>query len=240
MAKAKKHGEPQPDSSARRDPAPRTDKSASASTRKTRGPAAVAAGRKAAPSAPPPNRGVFLIGYTGSGKSTVGRLLAIRMGNHFVDLEQEISLRAGMATPMIFGRYGEEGYRSLETKILQSILESTELGPTVIATGEGIVDTQRNIETMRQRGLVCFLHASFDEILRRLGSEVPVRPILHDQDALLRNYDLRTKVYGTAAHVTLATDGRDPSQIVQELSQKLDERDRKDARGKGSRRARTS
>lgn len=239
MAKVKKLGEPQPDRSARRDAPPRADQSAPAPARKTRA-AASSAGRKPAPSAPSPNRGVFLIGYTGSGKSTVGRLLAIRMGNYFVDLEQEISQRVGMATPMIFGRFGEEGYRSLETKILESILESTELGPTVIATGEGIVDTQRNIETMRRRGFVCFLHASFDEILRRLGSEVPVRPILHDQDALLRNYDLRTKVYGTASHVTLTTDGRDPSQIVQELSQKLDERERKDSRGKGSRRSRTS
>jgi shikimate kinase len=190
--------------------------------------------------AAPPGRVVFLIGFTGSGKSTVGRLLAIRMGNPFVDLEQEISQHAGMATPMIVSRYGEEGYRGLETAVLEKVLDSGEGPSMIIATGEGVVDTPRNVEMMRRRGLVCFLQASFDEALRRLSSEVPVRPAVQDSDGLLRNYEMRAKLYGSAAHMTLSTDQRDPSQIVLELSQKLDEHDKSRSRGRGSKRSRSS
>jgi shikimate kinase len=185
------------------------------------------------------SRVVFLIGSTGSGKSTVGRLLAIRQGHPFIDLEQEISLRAGMATPMIVSRYGEEGYRILETALLQKILERGDAASVIVATGEGVVDSPRNVDMMRQGGLVCFLHASLEEVLRRLGSEVPLRPAAQDKDALLHNYDLRSKLYRAAAHLTLTTDQRDPSQIVLELSQKLDEHDKSRSRSRGSKRSRS-
>jgi shikimate kinase len=161
------------------------------------------------------------------------------MGNHFVDLEQEISQRVGMAIPMIYSRFGEDGFRSLESAVLEKILAPGEHGSLIIATGDGIVDSPRNIDTMRQQGLICFLHASFEEVLRRLGSEVPLRPILGDKDALLRNFDLRSKLYGSAAHVTLPTDQRDPSQIVLELAKTLDEHEKSWSRAaRGSRRAR--
>jgi shikimate kinase len=214
--------------------------SVAASRATLKGGKVIPAGKKAGPVSVTPTRVVFLIGYTGSGKSTVGRLLAIRMGNHFVDLEQEISQRVGMAIPMIFNRVGEEGFRSLEAAILEKILAPGEHEALIVATGDGIVDSPKNIEFMRQRGLVCFLHATFEEVARRLGSEVPVRPIWHNKDLLVRNYDMRAKLYSGAAHVMLETDHRDPSQIVLELAQKLDEFEKSKSRGKGSRRARSS
>jgi len=217
----------------------RVNEASASGTRRGASAAAPKSGRRKASSAPPAGRVIFLIGFTGAGKSTVGRLLAIRMGNPFIDLEQEISLRAGMATPMIVSRYGEEGYRSFETAVLGKVLEPAENISAIVATGDGIVDVPRNVDTMRHHGLVCFLHATFEEVLRRLSSEVPVRPLVQDRDTLLRNFDLRSKLYDAAAHLTLATDQRDPSQIVLELAQKLDEHDKARSRSRGSKRTRS-
>jgi shikimate kinase len=205
------------------EPSKSADAAAKSSGRSSRN---VPAGKKAGPVAMEAQRAVFLIGFTASGKSTVGRLLAIRMGNPFIDLEQEIAQRVGMAISMIVQRFGEEGYRTLETHMLERLFEPTSQGPAgpmVVATGEGIVESARNIEMMRKRGMICFLRASFEEVLRRLGTEVPLRPSFHDKDALLRNYELRGKLYSGSAHVALETDQRDPSQIVLELAQKLEE-----------------
>jgi shikimate kinase len=242
LKKAQDNAPAAPDSR-RRGTSARSSQSAEAAPRAASGKSAtrsVPAGKKAGPVPAGPSRVIFLVGFTGSGKSTVGRLLAIRMGNGFVDLEQEISQRAGMAISMIFNRYGEEGYRTLESAMLENVLQSEGGDALIVATGDGIVDSARNIEFMRQRGMVCFLHATYEEVVRRLGAEVPIRPVWYDKDALLRSFDLRAKSYTSAAHVMLETDHRDPSQIVLELAQRLEEHEKGKSRSRGSRRPRTS
>ncbi len=158
----------------------------------------------------------------GSGKSTVGRLLAIRAGLRFVDLDQAISERVGMAIPTIFERYGEGGFRKLEAAVLGSLGQ----GPMVVATGGGIVDTRANIRRMRRLGKVCFLETSLEEVRKRLGNEQPGRPLWKDGEELARRYASRANLYEKAAHWTLNTDGIDPNEIVLQIVENLEKRGR--------------
>ena len=97
---------------------------------------------------------VVLVGMPGCGKSTLGKLLAAELGRPFVDLDEEIVKRAGCPIPQIFATEGEEGFRSLETKVVADVCRGSGL---VIATGGGVVTRAENLPLLSQNGRVIFL-----------------------------------------------------------------------------------
>lgn len=104
---------------------------------------------------------IILIGMPGCGKSTLGRLVAERLGRNFVDCDAEIVRAAGMPIPQIFAEVGEEGFRAQETAVLAEIAKQSGL---VIATGGGVVTRERNLPLMHQNGRVLFLDIAPDDL----------------------------------------------------------------------------
>jgi shikimate kinase len=127
-------------------------------------------------------RNIVLTGFMGTGKSTVGRLVAGRLGWRFVDADAEIVRAAGMSIPAIFAEHDEPYFRRLETDICRQLAERPQV---VIATGGGMLVDEANRMAMQRTGLVVCLNADVKALERRLRGD-PNRPLLKtDWRALL-------------------------------------------------------
>ena len=131
---------------------------------------------------------IACVGLPGSGKSTIGRQLARRLGVKFVDSDQVIEQRLGCSIREFFEREGESAFRDLEQAFID---ELTQHDACVLSTGGGSVLRPLNRERLRSRGQVVYLHSTPDEVFRRLRHDSN-RPLLQVNDPLGRLIDLYT------------------------------------------------
>ena len=153
----------------------------------------------------------------GSGKTTVGRLLAAELGYDFVDLDVLIVEQSGLSIPAIFAREGEEGFRRREREALLAVAGRPR---QVLATGGGIVLDPANVELLRATGLVVWLYASLEAILARVG-EGRGRPLLEGKDLKAAAAELlaaREELYRRAAHLFVDTTGVAPDEVAREIA----------------------
>jgi shikimate kinase len=157
---------------------------------------------------PIPRDNIILIGFMGSGKSSVGRMLARRLRFQFLDTDQLVEDRARMAIKDIFaGPGGEAAFRDRETAALESLLVSTHRN--VIATGGGIVTQPRNIPLLRQLGWVVLLQADPDELFKRVARNHD-RPLLRVKDPRAKVHEMlaiRQPLYEQAAQFVVDSTG---------------------------------
>ena len=142
---------------------------------------------------------IVLVGFMGSGKSTVGRMLARQLRFRFLDTDKLVEERARMTIPEIFAQHGEAHFRECETAALESLRG---LRQHILATGGGIVTVPGNIPLLRSLGFVVLLKADPEEIYRRV-SRNSERPLLQVEDPRKRVLDLmavRQPLYESAAH----------------------------------------
>jgi shikimate kinase len=164
-------------------------------------------------------QGLVLVGYRGTGKSTVGRLLAERLGKPFVDADVRIEARAGRSITSIFAESGEAAFRDWEERVLAETAE-TEPG-SVLATGGGAVLRESNRIRLRGYGLVVWLRASSAELASRLTTNpgaVADRPALTSTGTLneiAQVLEVRLPLYRAAADVKVDTEGRSPVQVAE-------------------------
>lgn len=123
-------------------------------------------------------KNVVLVGFMGTGKSVVGKILAEKMERKFVDLDEEIVKDVGMTINDIFEYYGEDHFRDLESKKIEGLSSKDNL---VIATGGGALIREENVERLREKGVLICLTASAKEILRRVENQTH-RPLLNVED----------------------------------------------------------
>jgi shikimate kinase len=145
---------------------------------------------------------IALIGMPGSGKSTVGRLLARHLKLRFVDSDHEIERRIGMPIRSFFEIQGEEAFRDVESQVIDDL--SQEDG-TVLATGGGVVLRAANRERLRERRRVIYLRSTPEELYRRLRHDTQ-RPLLQVGDPLRRLRELyreRDPLYRQTAHYSV-------------------------------------
>ena len=153
----------------------------------------------------------------GSGKTTVGPLLAAAVGLAFVDLDTVAEELAGATVAQIFASEGESGWRLRESRALESVLERN---PLVLACGGGIILNRRNREILRDRFLTVYLDASEETLFERLRHQAG-RPLLEAADpkeAISRLYIARRPVYEDVAHITIPTDDKRPKEIADEAA----------------------
>lgn len=163
----------------------------------------------------------ILIGMMGSGKTTVGRLVAERTGMEFIDLDQMIVDRAGKSIAMLFEQEGESTFRQLETEALRETLAATH---AVVATGGGIIMRPENRQLLRQLGTVFWLDAPANVLLDRIGDD-ETRPMLRGGAALKRLDQLgreRREHYAESSDFHLDTSELTPDEIVERITQQLD------------------
>lgn len=150
------------------------------------------------------SRPIVLIGLPGSGKSSIGRRLALRLGLPFADTDTVVEQRIGCSIRDYFEREGELSFRNLEQAALSELIASRR---GVLATGGGIVLRESNRGVMQEGGYVIYLRSSPEDLFRRLRHDVK-RPLLQVADPLgkLRElYDARDPLYRQAAHDVVDT-----------------------------------
>ena len=160
-------------------------------------------------SAPFPPENLILVGFMGSGKSTVGRRLARALQWRFVDLDEVIARDAGKPIPKIFEEEGETGFREREQAALKKTLRRTF---QVIACGGGIVTVPENIALMKNGGHVFCLRASLQTVRTRVGKD-PNRPLAAHLEEL---FEKRRPMYAQFEH-QIDTDMGDQKRVVREI-----------------------
>lgn len=159
---------------------------------------------------------IHLIGMPGSGKSTVGRGLARRLGLGFVDADEEVVSRTGVPIATIFELEGEEGFRLREAHVLADLCARSGL---VIATGGGAILREDNRSLLRGRGVVVYLHATLEHLRQRTHRDTR-RPLLqagNPEAVLAALLERREPLYRELADVVVETGRQSVGKLAQEI-----------------------
>jgi len=142
--------------------------------------------------------GIFLVGFMGSGKSTVGRVLADELGWGFFDLDDEIEAGAGAKIGEIFDTQGEALFREMEAATLAKRVRAVQSGrPQVIALGGGALMRDENFELVSNNGVIVWLDAPIELIEKRVFAESH-RPLARDAEKLRELFEMRRTRYAQA------------------------------------------
>lgn len=166
---------------------------------------------------------IFLIGFMGSGKSTVGTLLAERLNLPFLDSDREIEKKKGKSITEIFSQDGEAVFREMEMEFLEK-LESIE--PSVIAVGGGLPVNENALPLMHEMGLVIYLNTSLLTLLKRLREEKAQRPLLRDIDdaefhPFVEDLLSRRVHFYKQAKLIMPNERNSPNELVERLEKEL-------------------
>jgi shikimate kinase len=161
------------------------------------------------------SRSIVLVGMPGSGKSSVGRRLAVGLGLPFVDADAEIEAAAGMSISDIFAIHGEPQFRSGEARVIARLLDS---GPQVLATGGGAFMNETTRASIRAKGVSVWLKAEVDVLLRRIKRRND-RPLLRTDDPAQTLTDLSAQRDPIYALADVTVDSRDVphTAIIEEI-----------------------
>ncbi len=168
----------------------------------------------------PSSDSIALIGYRGTGKTTVARFLAIRLGYDWVDADVEVELQAGKSIAEIFAESGEEAFRNLEAEVVAKLCQREQ---TVVALGGGAILREENRKCLARCSQVVWLKASAEVIAGRLLGDPTTstrRPNLTNQGGRTEIDELlsqREPIYRTCATLEVDTDDRTPSEIVDKI-----------------------
>lgn len=160
--------------------------------------------------------GLYLIGFMGSGKSAVGRLLADELGWSFADIDEDIEKAQGVSIADIFDTRGEQEFRVIEREAVRKRVREVECGkPMVLALGGGAFIDPENRKTLEERGVTIWLDCPFPRVCARLDGQTH-RPLARDPDRFRQLFDDRRETYSKAEH-RIAADTDDPAAVVAEI-----------------------
>jgi shikimate kinase len=160
---------------------------------------------------------IVLIGMRGSGKTTIGKLLAKRLGKQFIEMDELIVQRLGQSIPEIVQRYGWQKFRDVEEEITREVAGWDNV---VNATGGGVVTREENIRELKKKGKLVWLKANTDTLLRRIGNDQS-RPSLtgksqrEDMEAVLAE---RSPIYQRVADFIVDTEGKMPEEVAKVIA----------------------
>lgn len=158
---------------------------------------------------------ITLAGFMGSGKTTVGKVLADFLGCPFMDLDDLIVKKAGKSIPEIFAQDGESAFRQLEARLLRQTVEKYTENTVVLALGGGAVTAPASAALLREKTVCIYLRASLETLLQRLEGETAGRPLA--DASLADRLSAREPLYEQTAHVIIDTDGLSPDEVADEI-----------------------
>jgi shikimate kinase len=156
--------------------------------------------------------GIYVVGFMASGKSTIGRLLAHRLGWSFFDIDREIEAAEKTTIAELFDTRGEPEFRRIESEILRQHVRWIERGrPAVIALGGGSFVDPANRELLSENGVTVWLDCPFETVQRRVA-EAAHRPLARDPEKFAALYLERRDIYALAdARIAIASDEPEPA-----------------------------
>jgi shikimate kinase len=163
---------------------------------------------------------LVLIGYRGTGKSTVAKLLARQLGMEVISLDDEIVRQAGRSIPEIVAAHGWPHFRDLESEVNERVSRRDNL---IIDAGGGVILRAANVENLRRNGVLFWLRASVPVIVARIegGTQRPAltagKSFTEEVEEVLRE---RTPLYEAAAHHQIDTDALSPEQVAAEIARR--------------------
>jgi shikimate kinase len=162
---------------------------------------------------------IVLIGFMGSGKTTVGKILAERTGMDFIDTDLAVEMRASKKIPRIFKEYGESFFRKLESDMVEEV---SLLSGAVIATGGGVINNDANITALARDGRIFFMSWSVKALLEHTA-DTDDRPLLDTSDRSRQIKELLAKrepLYIQACDSVILCEGKSPECIAEEILEK--------------------
>ena len=165
----------------------------------------------------------FLIGPMGAGKTTLGKHLAKALNICFFDVDNEVVKTAGADIQWIFDVEGESGFRTRESKLLEKISQNQ--SPALIATGGGVILSEKNCEIMKKTGTVIYLYVSESSLFERLKRDKK-RPLLQAgdrKDTISKIFKIRDPLYKQLADITYMSNGLLIKRSVSDLIKKIEE-----------------
>lgn len=168
------------------------------------------------------NRNVFLIGLMGSGKTTIGQLLAKRLHLAFVDSDHELEQRTGVSVATIFEIEGEPAFRAREEALIDELSQRESI---IMGTGGGAILSLQTRLVLQARGTVVYLHSTAETSYERIRRNRD-RPLLMVADPLARLrelYEVRHPLYADTAHFVVESYRDRPSAVVTEIIGRLSE-----------------
>ena len=164
-----------------------------------------------------PVRAIFLVGFMGAGKTSVGRALSRKLGWRFEDLDDRIQAREGRTIPEIFEQSGEAEFRRSEVAALDELLAELESGPMIAALGGGAFVQEQVASLLATAGsTTVFLDAPAEELWRRCAHDVIDRPLQRKQEEFRQLYETRRPRY-LRAQMRVETEGREIEHIVESI-----------------------
>jgi len=162
------------------------------------------------------NINIYLIGMMGSGKSTIGRILADRLNMSWVDMDDAIEAK-GMKIPEIFEKHGENKFRDIESQVTAELANSKSL---VVSTGGGVILRSENVGLMRTSGKTVYLQADKSTLIRNLTNGRDHRPLLKDGSLEKKIDDLmvvRANKYISSADLVIETKSFSPHELCDQI-----------------------
>lgn len=160
-------------------------------------------------------KNISLIGLMGSGKSTVGAILAEKLNLEFVDLDAKIEAKIGMEISEIFAQKGEDFFRKVESEVLKDFAEKS---GQVISTGGGAVQNEINLQILKENSIIIYLKTSPEVLFERIKADNS-RPLLQNEKPLETLCELLEKREPNykKADIIVATDGKTIDEILNEI-----------------------
>ncbi|WLQ14022.1 shikimate kinase AroK [Hahella aquimaris] len=165
-------------------------------------------------------KNVVLVGPMGTGKTTIGKLLAKELQFEFVDSDREIEARCGADIPWIFDVEGEVGFRGREKSVIADL---SQRDAVVIATGGGAVVDPDNQSALKENGFIVYLHTSVEQQYQRTRKDRK-RPLLRSEDplsVLKKLMSVREPIYRSIADLIISTDSKRPKGVVRDIVKTL-------------------
>ena len=163
---------------------------------------------------------IILIGMRGSGKTTIGKMLAQQLGMEFIEMDQQVEKRAGMSIADFVKQNGWYAFRDEESDLIKKLRGKNNC---VVSTGGGVVVRDENVRILKTIGTIIWLEADVDTLITRIGEDTN-RPSLSGKpmkDDMEITYLQRQSHYKEAADYSISTEGKLPEDIVNEIKKYL-------------------